>query len=166
MLKNSKLLKLIPLVLLSLASCNGNNNGNNKPPVDPEDEEVDLCAGDPLYIGENVAVSSIVSNDGNYNISVDGKDFLFLGTQIRVDAFMNCDKYNYQEIKALFEEAAKLGVTCVQIPVEWSKIEKKQDQYSFKYVHEMISYANEYNLKIELHKGIIGTIKVHIEEEK
>lgn len=149
MLKNSKLLKLIPLVLLSLASCNG-NKGNVKPPIDPEEDEVDLCAGDPLYSGENIEVSSIVNNDGNYNISVGGKDFLFLGTQIRVDAFMNCDKYNYDEIKALFREAANLGVTCVQIPVEWSNIEKKQDVYNFKYVHEMLSYANEFNLKIEL----------------
>ena len=150
MLKNSKLLKIIPFVLLSLASCNTNSKGNNKPPIDPDEEEVDLCAGDPLYSGENVVVSTITHHGDNYNISVEGKDFLFLGTQIRVDAFMNCDKYNYQDIKNLFQEAANLGVTCVQIPVEWSKIEKEQDKYSFKYVHEMLSYANEFNLKIEI----------------
>ena len=150
MLKNSKLLKFIPLVLLSLASCNGNNPGKHNPPVDPEEEEVDLCAGDPLYSGETVEVSKITNHDGKYNISVENKDFLFLGTQIRVDAFMNCDKYNYADIKNLFREAANLGVTCVQIPVEWSKIEKKQDEYNFKYVHEMLSYANEYDLKVEL----------------
>ena len=158
MLKERKLLAIIPFILLSLTACGGNNDsgsgegGKVDPtpgPIEPEEKQ-DLCARDPVYSGADVNVSKIVKNNDEYNISVNDKDFLFLGTQIRVDAFMNCDKYTYADIKVLFKEAADLGVTCVQIPVEWSKIEIEKDVFDFEYVHEMLSYANAYNLKVEL----------------
>ena len=150
MLKKSKLVELIPFVLFSLTACGGTTPSPE--PDEPKDqpvEEQDLCAGDPVYTGQDVNVSKIIHNDHGYHISVNDKDFLFLGTQIRVDAFMNCDHYTYADVKNLFKEAADLGVTCVQIPVEWSKVEIAENEYNFKYVHEMISYAEEYNLKME-----------------
>ena len=129
MLKISKITRLIPLVLLmSLTACGGNNPGPK-----PSPEEKDPCAGDPVYSGEDVNVSKVVQNGHGYNIFVENNDFLFVGTQIRVDAFMNCDKYTYADIKHLFRQASELGVTCVQVPVEWSKIETSKDVYNFKY---------------------------------
>ena len=100
----------------------------------------------PIYDGNDVEVSRVVTNDFRSYIEVENKPFLFTGAQIRVDAFMNCDNFTYEQIKPLFREASKLGVTCVQIPIEWAKIETSQDQFDFTYIHKMLSYANEYDL--------------------
>ena len=153
MLKKSKLVKLIPFVIFSLTACGGNSAPvPSDEPEKPEDQPVveqDPCAGDPVYTGQDVNVSKIVENEHGTHISVNDKDFLFLGTQIRVDAFMNCDHYTYADIRNLFKEAADLGVTCVQIPIEWSKVEIAENVYDFKYAHEMLRYAEEFNLKME-----------------
>ena len=63
---------------------------------------------------------------------------------------MNTDFYTYEELERLFEEAAKLGVTSVQIPVEWKDIEVKEDEWDFSYLHAVLTFANKYNLKMEL----------------
>jgi len=112
-------------------------------------EFVDLDKQAPVYDGNAIEVSKVVTNNNGSHIEVDGKPFLFTGTQIRVDAFMNCDKLNYAQVKKLFEEASKLGVTCVQIPIEWSKLEIDKDKFDYTYIHEMLTYANQYNLKVE-----------------
>lgn len=111
--------------------------------------EEDPNKTDPIYDGSDVEVSRVVTNDFRSYIEVENKPFLFTGAQIRVDAFMNCDNFTYEQIKPLFREASKLGVTCVQIPIEWAKIETSQDQFDFTYIHKMLSYANEYDLKVE-----------------
>ena len=111
--------------------------------------EEDPNKTDPIYDGNDVEVSRVVTNDFRSYIEVENKPFLFTGAQIRVDAFMNCDNFTYEQIKPLFREASKLGVTCVQIPIEWAKIETSQDQFDFTYIHKMLSYANEYDLKVE-----------------
>ena len=154
MLKKCKLVKIIPFVLFSLTACGGETPGNTPEPIDNDEDqqtivEQDPCAGDPVYTGQDVNVSKIVHNDHGYHISVNDKDFLFLGTQIRVDAFMNCDHYTYADVRNLFKEASLLGVNCVEIPVEWSKVEIAENVYDYKYVHEMIHYAEEFNLKVE-----------------
>lgn len=115
-----------------------------KPPVldDPDKQ-------DPVYDGSAVKVSEIVSKDFGNHIKVGGQDFLFVGTQIRVDALMNCDKLDYGKIELLFAEAAKLGVTCVQIPVEWAKMEIAQDVFDYTYLYKMMTFANKYDLKME-----------------
>ena len=97
-----KTILLLPLLLTMLFSCNGQNN-NNSSSLDSQ-TEVDSCASEPIYHGEDIEVSKIISNEYGRNIEVEGKDFIYLGTQIRVDAFMNCDKYTYADIKYLFKD--------------------------------------------------------------
>lgn len=127
----------------------------NNPPVidDPNNDPppiVDPDKKDPVYDGNDVLVSRIVSNEYGSHIQVDGSDFLFIGAQIRTDAFMNCDKLSYSQIKALFAEASKLGVTCVQIPVEWAKLEYAQDKFDYTFLFNILNFANEYDIKVEL----------------
>lgn len=157
-IKNLSLLMLT----LSLTACN--NPSTSSPISEPNSdtsiesnennssstsEFVDETKTDPVYDGSDVLVSKVVTNENGTHIEVDGKPFLFVGTQIRVDAFMNCDKLSYDEVKCLFAEASKLGVTCVQIPIEWAKMELEQDVFDYTYIRNMLLFANEYNLKVE-----------------
>ncbi len=96
-----------------------------------------------------LTVSSIKNVGGKTYIDVDGKPMPYLGVEFRVDAFMNCDRYTYAEVEYLFKEAAALGVTCVQVPVEWRDFENEKDQWDWTYVDAMIFFAEKYNLKME-----------------
>lgn len=152
-MRNIKKISLL-LLLSTLVSCNNNPTSNitsdSTPNTSYSSSINDSDKKDPLYNGETVLVSEIVKDNYGNHISVNGKDFLFIGSQIRVDAFMNCDKLTYEEVEFLFAEAAKLGVTVVQIPIEWAKIELEQDKFDFTYLWYMLTFANRYNLKIEL----------------
>lgn len=104
----------------------------------------------PVYNGEEVEVSRVVTENDKTYLEVEGKPFPFLGASIRTDAFMNCDMYTYEELEVLFKEAAELGVTCVQVPVEWKDIEPEKDEFDYSYLHSILVFANRYNLKMEL----------------
>lgn len=122
---------------------------------DPEDHDpddfIDDTLTDPMYEGERI-VSYIETDDltGRTNIMVDGKPFLFLGAQIRTDALMNTDGLTVEELEPLFELASELGLTSVQVPIEWKDIELEKDVFDFTYVDRVLRYANRYDLRIEL----------------
>lgn len=103
-----------------------------------------------VYNGEDVEVSKIVTQNGKTFIEVEGEPFAYIGASIRTDAFMNCDLYTYEELEVLFKEAKELGVTCVQVPVEWKDMENEKDQWDFSYLHSILIFANRYDLKMEL----------------
>lgn len=149
------LLALVLAAAMLLCACTGNpastndtpgttTAGGNPPIIEDPDKT------DPIYDGSVVNVSEIVTNEHGSHIQVGGQDFLYIGTQIRVDAFMNCDKLSYEQIGLLFEQAARLGVTCVQIPVEWAKLEPQEDVFDYTYLFYMMQFANRYDLKMEL----------------
>lgn len=147
------------LIAFTLISCNGENNQDDdketqNPPSETEKEEVflfeDTFLTNPVYDGSEVLVSEVVNTEYGTHIEVEGSPFLYLGAQIRVDAFMNCDKLSYQEVEYLFAEAKKLGVPSVQVPVEWAKLELEKDEFEYSYLFNMLHLANKYDLKIEL----------------
>jgi hypothetical protein len=102
--------------------------------------------------GGEVTASRIATDlaSGKTYVEVDGAPFLYIGASIRTDAFMNTDLYTYAELERLFAEAAALGVTCVQVPVEWKDIEPEEGKFDFSYVHSVLTFCNRYGLKIEL----------------
>ena len=148
----------LSLVMLFLCSCNGNNEVSLQVESTSQKEQisqkatsefVDDTRQSPLYDGSDVLVSKINHNEYGSNIEVEGKPFAFIGTQIRTDAFMNCDKLSYEQVELLFEQASKLKVNCVQIPLEWAKIELEKDVFNFEFIYKMLSFANKYDLKCE-----------------
>lgn len=148
------LLSLLLAAACLLSACTGPSETTTTAPEpsssgggDPVLEDPNKTA--PVYDGSPVKVSEVVTNEYGSHIQVGGQDFLYIGTQIRVDAFMNCDKLNYAQIGKLFEQASELGVTCVQIPVEWAKLETEQDVFDYTYLFHMMEFANRYDLKME-----------------
>lgn len=149
------LLSLLLAVILLGTACSGTQQGpatsgkTDTTRIDPSYPE-DPDKQEPIYDGSAVKVSEVVTNEYGSHIQVGGEDFLYIGTQIRVDAFMNCDKLSYEQIGNLFKEAARLGVTCVQIPVEWAKLEIEKDEFDFTFLYWMLKFADQYDLKMEL----------------
>ena len=143
---------LFPLAFLGLlASCST--------PVEPGvtseqptslEEITSESLGDPVYDGNPVSVSHVVNNGKLTYLEVDGSPFLMLGAQIRADAFRNCDHYKTSDLAPLFDKAAELGLTAIQIPVQWADIEVGDGVFDYAYLDQIMSMANERNLKLEL----------------
>lgn len=146
-----KLLLTLSLLFIGLGimSCTGETTSLTTAPDTTTSSQSTTFSGDPLYEGD-VLVSRVVTNDqGVTYLEVDGQPFLYVGAQIRTDALMNTDHFSYDQIKTIFAKAADLGVTALQIPIEWKDIELEQDVFDFTYIYTMLGFANEYNLKIE-----------------
>ncbi len=87
---------------------------------------------------------------GEVRLTVDGKPFLMLGSQLRMDFFRDLDKKNLNELDKYFQLAASLNITVVQLAFSWSDVEKDYDVYSGETVRAYIDYCEKYGLKAEL----------------
>ncbi len=120
-------------------------------PVTPTDYQplsTTYGATSAKYTGKQV-ISKVATAGGKTYLEVKGKAFPYIGTQIRTDMFMNIHNYTYSEIKVLFNEAKKLGVSSVQIPLEWTDLENEKDQWDFTYIDQIMSMSLELGLKVE-----------------
>lgn len=129
-------MKLLTIALLALLpACHSNTA------VVPEEEPVN----DPIV------VSSIKQTpEGKAYLEVDGKPMALYGAQIRVDIFRSVDHMDWDAIEPYFRTAKELGLNCVQVSYPWKFLEPKQDEYSFDEIDRILTFANEYGLKIEL----------------
>ena len=120
-------------------------------PVEKEDIAKEF-ATEALYDGRDVEVSKVVWNkDDNVTyLEVEGKPFLYVGTQIRLDALRNCDKYDFDYIEKIFLSAKELGVTSLQIPLEWADLEVEEDEWVFDELDNILYLALKCDIKIEL----------------
>lgn len=97
-----------------------------------------------------IEISKIVTENDKTFIEVDGIPFPIYGAQIRLDAFLNCDKMNIDDVEKYFAKGKELGVNCLQVSLCWNTIEPEQNIFDFKVVDKMLEYANKYDIKIEL----------------
>ncbi len=140
-MKKSNFLYLIGAVTV-LLSCGGNN---------PPSPGPDTPSGPQEEILPAIEVSRIVrSSAGKVYLEVDGKPFPLFGAQIRVDVFKNVDKLTDAQIEPYFRKAKELNVNCVQVPITWKGMEPAQGEYDFSWMDMILSYANKYDLKVEL----------------
>lgn len=101
--------------------------------------------------GQNIEnISKLTTTNGKTYLEVDSVPFPIIGAQIRVDFLINCDGKTIQECQPYFEKAKELGVNCVQIPVWWKLIEPTRDNFSWSVLDQILTYLNQYNLKMEL----------------
>ncbi len=100
--------------------------------------------------GKRVVSSLKTLADGSGYLEVDGKPFPYLGVESRLDAYMNCEKKTVEEFEPYFEAAAKLGATVIAVPVDWRDLEIAKDDYDFRLMAKLLSFANEYKIKMEI----------------
>jgi len=84
-----------------------------------------------------------------YRLTVDGKPFLMLGSQLRMDFFKYLDHKNLDELDKYFELAASLNITVVQLAFCWSDVETDYDVYTDETIKAYIDYCRSYDLKAE-----------------
>lgn len=85
-----------------------------------------------------------------YRLTVDGKPFMMVGAQLRMDFFRDLDGKKLDELDKYFELAASLNITVVQLAFSWSDVEKDYDVYSDETVKAYIDYCEKWGLKCEL----------------
>ncbi len=123
---------------------------SDEPIVTPREYE-DKDKGEAKYDGSDVLVTSLKKNSfGETYIEYDGKPLQYNGVQLRTDAFMNCDKWDEEDIEVLFKTAKEAGFDLVEVPLEWADIEIEQDVFDYYYLFKVLEYARKYDLKVEL----------------
>ncbi len=137
-------------VLMMVSSCNSNEIISSSSLLDDSssEENIDL----------NTYVSSIERlNDSKTYLKVDGKPYAIRGGQIRIDGLLNRaeDDINLippltdNEIEQYFKKAKECHLNTVELPLEWSYIEKEKDIYDFTLVEKLLNFTNKYDLKCE-----------------
>lgn len=147
-MKVKKILLLIISLLIS--SCNNQTNNEEK----------------------DIEVSKIVVNENKRYLQVDNKPFIYNGIQIRIDWLMDVNKESIEDMEYYFKKASELNVKVVEIPLQWKDLEVSEGAYNFRNLSKMLTYANKYNLKVELLLfttnigGMSGCAPTYIKENK
>src|SRR5579871_504224 len=91
-------------------------------------------------------ISSVTTNaNGKPYIEVDGKPFLPLVVQYRVDLHVT----NLSVADSFFADAKAIGFNTVSLPIWWAWIEPSQGTWNWTYPENFISAADQYGLKLE-----------------
>lgn len=162
MMNAKKILCAILAGVLSVgvfSACGGNGGGTS---VEVPDEILDVDYskradtaeytpdGEVAYTGKQTVSKLATDKNGTKYLEVDGKPFLYLGAQLRTDFFLQLDEYALDDLDYLFKTAAKLNITCIQVPVCWTDVESEYGVYSSEYVNKLLELCNKYSLKLEI----------------
>ena len=146
-----KVKKIILLIIsLLISSCNNQSNNEEK----------------------DIEVSKIIVNENKIYLQVDNKPFIYNGIQIRIDWLMDVNKESIEDMEYYFKKASELNVKVVEIPLQWKDLEVSEGAYNFRNLSKMLTYANKYNLKVELLLfttnigGMSGCVPTYIKENK
>ena len=96
--------------------------------------------------------------DGRTYLEVDGKPFSIKGGQLRVDGLINRSPYvpeapaklTYAEMEKYFIAAKNAHLNTLELGIQWADIEPIKDEYHFELVDNLLTFANKYNLKVEI----------------
>ncbi len=128
----SALLKLFFILAAASVSCNpSGSNGQDD-------------------ILPRIEVSKVVTENGKTFLEVDGVPYTVFGAQIRLDAFLNCDKMKVADVEKYIAKAKGLNVNAVQIGITWSMVETAKDVYDYSIVDSILKYIKKHELKMEL----------------
>lgn len=84
-----------------------------------------------------------------YRLTVDGKPFLMLGAQLRIDFFHDLDGKAFNDMDIYFSLASSLNVTVVQLALPWRYVETSYDVYTDEAIRALIDNCEKYDLKAE-----------------
>lgn len=97
-----------------------------------------------------VASELAKTDEGRVYMKVNGEPMLYTGAQVRIDGYVHLDHISFDEMGEQFEKAAGMNVNTVQLPICWADLEPAKDAYYFRTIGQLMEWALENNLKIEL----------------
>jgi hypothetical protein len=109
-------------------------------------------------------VTQLKTSDGRVYIDYLGRPFTLLGAQIRTDGLMNRgdgsdvalppsgspSALSAKDVEKYIKAAADFGFSCVQLAVDWRRVETAFDVYDFNVVDTFLRLCNENDIKAEL----------------
>ena len=153
-----RLLSCVMCVAMGLClfgSCTGGGNATSNTVKDVDySKRVDTATYAPdgvvAYEGKQTVSKLALNSKGEKYFEVDGKPFLYLGAQLRIDYFLQLDEFELADLDLLFKLASTLNITCIQVPIAWSDVEIAYDQYSSALVDKVMELCNKYDMKLEI----------------
>ena len=154
-MKNVFKLSLLTLLISSFSLVSCSQGGSSMSEQSEYSSSITSESSQPFVPepddGRYVEVTKLKTLDnGRTIIEYLGKPFLGTGIQIRTDAYMNTDHLEMSEMEIFFQKASELGVSTVEVPVEWKDVEVGDNEWDFTYMKELLDFVNKYNLKLEL----------------
>jgi len=91
-------------------------------------------------------------HNGKKALIVDGRPFLTLGAQIRIDRWVIQAGWTYERLSeiGIIGWAKKLNCNTVQIPLSWKEIEPERGQFDWTSLSWMLEECGKYGLKLEI----------------
>ncbi|MCD9025703.1 DUF4978 domain-containing protein [Cohnella silvisoli] len=91
-------------------------------------------------------------DNGKKALIVDGRPFLTLGAQIRIDRWVIQAGWTYERLSeiGIVGWAKKLNCNTVQIPLCWKEIEPAQGRFEWSALSWMLLECRKYELKLEI----------------
>lgn len=137
-----KKIKLLPLLLLLVLLC----ACTPKPDTDinkPDDEIQMLTANAPYTLSVSEGGKAVVLNDK-------GIPQIMLSTLLRTDLLQAADFLKPSETEDYFAIASQTGMNTMDIVIRWSDVEPTKNEYVFDGVDCYLSFAQKYNLKLNI----------------
>jgi hypothetical protein len=91
----------------------------------------------------------LAGSNGRPYVEVDGRPFLPLVVQFRVDAHIGGDR-DLSEAVGYFADAKAVGFNTISVPVYWRWIEQVEGSFDWWRVDSFIDAAHQYGLRLEL----------------
>lgn len=142
---------LLAMVSCFLFGCSEENQTVKETDYDlREDTAVYPPDGEIAYTGKQKVSGLAVNEKGEKYLEVDGRPFLYLGAQLRIDFFLQLDGYTLEDLEYLFRLASTLNITCIQVPISWSDIETSYGVYSSELLDKVMEFCNLYDMRLEI----------------
>lgn len=147
--------RAIACTLAALACCFCGCSENRQTVKEPDyASRVDTASypadGEVAYTGKQTVSGVAVNERGEKYLKVDGRPFLYLGAQLRIDFFLQLDGYTLEDLEYLFRLASTLNITCIQVPIAWSDIEPSYGVYSSALLERVMELCNRYGIRLEI----------------
>ena len=90
------------------------------------------------------------SGEKTYIESRNGAPYIALSTEVLFNLIKDADMKDAEDTEKYFKLASEYGFNTMDVPIEWSMIEKDDNVFDYKWIKAFLDYAKKYNLKLNL----------------